>query len=286
MDTQSLETFLMLSKLKNFTLTADKLYVAQSTVTNRIAELEKVLGRKLFIRDKKHVELTGEGILFESYARRILELEKSAVQEINQAVSYKSTIRIGSAQTIYDCHLYPIISSFLKGNSDIGVKITLGHSNLMLEKLDDSLLDLVFSYIDYRKHGYKSVPFINDEMILVTSSENNDYTNGITKKELLKESYLMCDLVLDGTGQFVRRLFPPYYQFRFEIDTSTKLLQYLIDGFGYSFLPKSLVEPYIEKNILISIPLIDFEAPQLKSYFVYKADNKKVQALINKCQKD
>ena len=286
MDTQSLETFLMLSKLKNFTLTADKLYVAQSTVTNRIAELEKVLGRKLFIRDKKHVELTGEGILFESYARRILELEKSAVQEINQAVSYKSTIRIGSAQTIYDCHLYPIISSFLKENSDIGVKITLGHSNLMLEKLDDSLLDLVFSYIDYRKHGYKSVPFINDEMILVTSSENNDYTNGITKKELLKESYLMCDLVLDGTGQFVRRLFPPYYQFRFEIDTSTKLLQYLIDGFGYSFLPKSLVEPYIEKNILISIPLIDFEAPQLKSYFVYKADNKKVQALINKCQKD
>lgn len=276
----------MLSKLKNFSLTADKMYVAQSTVTNRIAELEKVLGKKLFIRDKKHVELTGEGILFENYARRILELEKSAIQEINQAVSYKSTIRIGSAQTIYDCHLYHVIYSFLKCNSDTAVKITLGHSHIMLQKLDDNLLDLVFSYIDYKKHGYKSVPFINDEMILVTSPENNDYINGITKRELLKINYLMCDLVLDGTGQFVRRLFPPYYQFCFEIDTSTKLIKYLIDGFGYSFLPKSLVEPYIEKEILISVPLIGFEAPKLKSYFVYKVNNKKVQEFIEKSSID
>ena len=41
MNTTSLETFLVLSKIRNFTKASEALFVAQSTVTNRIAELEK-----------------------------------------------------------------------------------------------------------------------------------------------------------------------------------------------------------------------------------------------------
>ena len=44
-NSESIRTFLMLSKLKNFTRTAERLYVAQSTVTNRIAELEAETGK-------------------------------------------------------------------------------------------------------------------------------------------------------------------------------------------------------------------------------------------------
>ena len=45
MNTESIKTFIMLSRLKNFTRTAERMYVAQSTVTNRIAELENETGR-------------------------------------------------------------------------------------------------------------------------------------------------------------------------------------------------------------------------------------------------
>ena len=50
MNSEAIRTFIMLSKLKNFTRTAERLYVAQSTVTNRIAELEAETGKKLFAR--------------------------------------------------------------------------------------------------------------------------------------------------------------------------------------------------------------------------------------------
>ena len=43
MNTEELKTFIFLSKVKNFTLAAEQLYIAQSTVTNRISELEKEL---------------------------------------------------------------------------------------------------------------------------------------------------------------------------------------------------------------------------------------------------
>ena len=45
MNSEGIKTFIMLSKLKNFTRTAERMYVAQSTVTNRIAELECETGK-------------------------------------------------------------------------------------------------------------------------------------------------------------------------------------------------------------------------------------------------
>jgi DNA-binding transcriptional LysR family regulator len=47
MNTEELKTFIFLSKVKNFTLAAEQLQIAQSTVTNRISELEKEVGKKL-----------------------------------------------------------------------------------------------------------------------------------------------------------------------------------------------------------------------------------------------
>ncbi len=64
MDTQNLRTFILLTDLKNFTKAADQLFIAQSTVTNRIAQLEKELGKKLLFRNKKNISLTEEGKLF------------------------------------------------------------------------------------------------------------------------------------------------------------------------------------------------------------------------------
>ncbi|KOF56057.1 LysR family transcriptional regulator [Clostridium sp. DMHC 10] len=282
MDTQNLRTFILLSKFKNFTITSEKLFVAQSTVTNRIAELEREIGKKLFVRDKKHIHLTQEGALFESYAKRILELEESAVQKINETNFYKNIIRIGSANTIYECHLYPIIQSFLISNQDTSIKIMLNHSQDLLQMLEDQMLDIVFSYTSYDKYGYQCINFAVDELILVTSPKNIEFTSGIYKKDLLKINYLMSDLALQETGQFIRSLFPPYYQFRFEIDNSTKLVQYLLNGIGYSFLPKSIAKLYIENHSLISIPLIDFNTPLINNYLIYRINDHLAEKFLSR----
>lgn len=72
MDTITLRTFIALAQIKNFTRTSEQLFVAQSTVTNRIRDLERELNKKLFIRTHKHVELTPEGEKFLDYAQRFI----------------------------------------------------------------------------------------------------------------------------------------------------------------------------------------------------------------------
>ena len=64
MDTESIRTFLVLARTRNYTRAADQLFVAQSTVTNRINELEKELGFMLFTRTNRSVELTVKGEQF------------------------------------------------------------------------------------------------------------------------------------------------------------------------------------------------------------------------------
>jgi DNA-binding transcriptional LysR family regulator len=64
MNIESLETFVLLSENGNFTKTAEMQYLVQSTVSNRINELEKYVGKELFIRNNKNVKLTKSGEAF------------------------------------------------------------------------------------------------------------------------------------------------------------------------------------------------------------------------------
>lgn len=272
MDTQSLQTFVTLAEYKNFTRTADSLFIAQSTVTNRIAELEREVGKQLFERNKRKVILTAEGHAFLGYAKRILELADTGIQEINAIDRYPEALRIGTTNTIYECHLFPEIVGYMEGHPKHAVKITIGHSGDLIQAMQDRLLDVVYSYVPFYKSGYACELYAVDNLVLVTDAKDDTYDNGIRKGELPDSRYLYCNFALQEVGLFIRELFPPYYQFRFEIDNSTKLVPYLLAVGGISFLPERIVKPYIEAGQLRTIRLIDFEAPKINCYQIFRKE--------------
>lgn len=270
MDTQSLQTFISLAEHRNFSRTADALFIAQSTVTNRIAELEKEIGKPLFARNKRKVTLTREGELFLYYARKIIELSDSGIQTVNSLEKYTATYRIGSTNTIYECHLFPIIQDYMRRHPEHAIKITIGHSNNLLQEIQDNLLDVVYSYLPFYHSGYLCEIFATDELVLVTSSNNNRYESGIHQKELIDANYLYCAFALQEVGLFIKELFPPHYQFGFEIDNGTKLIPYLLTSDGISFVPESIAAPYLEKKQLQCIELLDFETPKINCYKIMR----------------
>ena len=109
MDTESLKTFLSLCNTRNYTRTAGQLFVAQSTVTKRINDLEKELQVPLFLRNNRSVTLTPEGEQFYIYAQKMIELTNSSLSEISSLRKFDNQYRIGAADSIYDGHLAPLI---------------------------------------------------------------------------------------------------------------------------------------------------------------------------------
>lgn len=275
MDTENLRTFIALAEHRNFTKTADTLFIAQSTVTNRIAELERETGRPLFWRNKRKVTLTAEGEAFLGYAKRIVELSDTGIQDINSLNKYSDILRIGTTNTVYECHLFPKIRDYMKSFSQNAVKITIGHSNDLIKALQDDVLDVIYIYLPFYKAGYECELFAVDDLILVTGCHNNRYENGISKEELVDSDYLYCNFALQEVGLFIKELFPPHYQFGFEIDNSTKLIPYLLEFAGVSFIPESIAAPYIAQGQLRKIELSDFDSPKINCYKIYREDNKK-----------
>ena len=270
MNTEELKTFIFLSKVKNFTLVAEQLSVAQSTVTNRISELEKEVGKKLFHRGSKTVALTEEGEIFLSFAERILELESSVVEEMNAVSSHRRKFSIGAINATYEIYVKPLIDKCMKDNKETSIKVMLGHSLDLIQQLQDHVLDMVFSAVPLKRIGYVCDVFDTDRVALVCAKGRNEYPDGITKEQLSKIPYLMCDLTLSEAGVFIRSLFPKNHVFRLEVDNSSKLLPYIQQGIGYSFLPYKLVEQRIKDGIFEEVPLKDFESPIINTYLIYR----------------
>lgn len=286
MNTDGLKTFIMLSKLKNFTRTAERMFVAQSTVTNRIFELEKETGKKLFVRKRDGVELTDEGNVFYNYAVRITELEEAFIREVNTAAKYKSTLRIGAINAVYESALYPVISDFIREHKDYSTKVLLGHSLDLLQMLQDKIIDIAFSFVPIKKSGFACEEFYSDRLALFVSPKINEYKKGIRKSELCNLDYLLCNFAYGDVGVYIMSLFPPRHAFGFEIDNSGKLIRYLTDGLGYSFLPCRLVENETKAGLLEEVPLIDFATPTIITYCSFARNNRVATNFFNSVTKN
>ena len=105
MDYEILRTFIYLAELKNFTKTAEQLHIVQSTVSNRIKQLEEQTGKILFTRKSRNVELTNTGEVFLPYAKQLLAIQEAALSQLKALESYKDTLNIGAVHSIYDCHV-------------------------------------------------------------------------------------------------------------------------------------------------------------------------------------
>ena len=102
MNTETLRTFIAAAQIKNFTKTAEHLFIAQSTVTNRIFDLESEIGKPLFTRKHKQIELTEAGLQFLDYAKQLVDLETTALQTVRSSLSPDERLRIGTTNTIYE----------------------------------------------------------------------------------------------------------------------------------------------------------------------------------------
>ncbi|MBO4408748.1 MAG: LysR family transcriptional regulator [Clostridiales bacterium] len=267
MDIESIRTFLILADTGSFTRTSQILFLAQSTVSNRINELEKELNVKLFERTNRKVELTLQGEKFRSYARKVISLTETELPNIKAAGG--KTVRIGCSNTIYACHLEKEIKKLMDEEPDTAFVISIDMSGELIEGIQNDRFDVVYSIIPLHLSGFSCEEYKADEMVLVTDSKNKKYKE-ISKEELIGEDYIMCDFALRELGEYIRNIFPKHHRFPVEIDDCAKVIP-LIEGRNcYSFLPKDMADPLIKEKKLRKVKLKDLEAPVIKSYIIKK----------------
>jgi len=149
METRDFVAFDRLCQVLHFSRASKSLGMSPSALTRRIQALEEELGRPLFLRDQRGVELTPAGEIFRDFARgelnRLAEV-KSAIQE--QEGSPTGELRI--ACTVTACHsvLPRLLAQCRAEHPKIRVRLKTQDAPLSLEELERGEVDLAVVPLD------------------------------------------------------------------------------------------------------------------------------------------
>lgn len=143
MELRVLKYFLTVAREENITRAAETLFITQPTLSRQLAELEEELGTTLFVRGKKKITLTEDGMLLRRRAAEMIELQEKIEWEFGQSdENLSGVISIGAAETKAAELLPSLITSFREMYPDVTFDIYSDIASHVKERIDRGLADI------------------------------------------------------------------------------------------------------------------------------------------------
>lgn len=138
-----LQTFLVVTRTRNITRAAEKLFVSQPAVSRQIQQLERELGVPLFDRLGKSLHLTEAGARLADEAGEVLgHLERVAEVIRGYQEPGKGELRIGASTTPGYYLLPPILGRYLRKHPSVELHYRVENSLGVEERIVRNELDL------------------------------------------------------------------------------------------------------------------------------------------------
>lgn len=152
---------------KNFSRAAEKLHIAQPSLSQQLAKLEKEFGVPLFHRTTNVVEPTHAGEVFVAKARVILDLARQLESEMNDISNLKKGRLVIGTLPITGSHILPIVLPAFAARHP-GIEISLVEdTSANLEQLTASgAVDLALLTLPIEEPTLDWKPYATEEIRL------------------------------------------------------------------------------------------------------------------------
>ncbi|NML05710.1 LysR family transcriptional regulator [Sphingomonas sp. G-3-2-10] len=146
-DRYLLRYFLAVMDSGNFSRAAAQCNVSQPTLSVGIAKLERELGRTLFLRTNRRVELTEAGVQFAGHARRIESEFAAAERSLGGDGAARATVRLGILSTIPADWVFRLATRFAAHLREERVEVSEGREGELLERLRRGRIDMALTLV-------------------------------------------------------------------------------------------------------------------------------------------
>lgn len=109
MEFRQLQYVIQIAKEKNFSRAAEKLHIAQPSLSQQLSKLEKEIGVLLFRRTTNSVELTHAGSVFVEKAQNILDSIEQLKQELDDLAHMRKGKLVVGSLPITGSHVLPLV---------------------------------------------------------------------------------------------------------------------------------------------------------------------------------
>lgn len=169
-----LKVFQSVAHNLSFTKASKELYVSQPAISKHIQELEQEYNTQLFERLGNKIALTHAGELLLMHVESILNAYRQLDFEMNLLhENYVGELKIGASTTISQYVLPPFLATFIRKFPNIRVSLLNGNTSEIEKALLEHRIDLGMVEGNTYQTGLRYVPFMRDELVVVTSAKSS-----------------------------------------------------------------------------------------------------------------
>jgi DNA-binding transcriptional LysR family regulator len=162
-------TFVAAADTGSFAAAATRVHASASAVTERIKQLELLLGGRLFERDKRGCRLTQAGHRFMEPALAMIRAWETGRAQVQLPARYRYSLRIAGQHALWPALLIPMLHDLTRVRPDVAVRAAAAAPAQINRALAAGELDMAFLYDPVLRGGIRIEQLAPDRLILVSS---------------------------------------------------------------------------------------------------------------------
>lgn len=142
-ETRLLVYYLAVCRELNITRAAESLYISQSTLSKQMQDLERQIGKTLFLRQRQGLVLTDEGIYLRDRAKEIVTLlEQTETALTSEEETIFGDVSIGCGETVAMDIIAGLVEEFHMDHPKVVFHFFSGDADAVTERIDKGLCDM------------------------------------------------------------------------------------------------------------------------------------------------
>ncbi|WP_306190097.1 MULTISPECIES: LysR family transcriptional regulator [unclassified Streptomyces] len=278
MDLQQMRYVVAVAETRNFTRAAERCCVVQSSLSHRIAGLERELGVRLFARSSRRVELTSAGAAFLAGARECLAAaDRAAADAAAAAGVVRGRLAVGVIMTTAAVDVPELLQRYRARHPDVQVLLRSGRSDELVAAIRGGDLDIAFLGLPEgeRPSGVESVVLDHDRHVLVVPAGHRlAGASRLTLREIAEEPFVdfvagtparaQSDQAFAAAG-LVREV-------AYETGAAELITRLIARGLGVALLPSAFIRPLAADDPQLAlVPVTD--GPHRAEYLAWSRFN-------------
>lgn len=192
-------SFLSLCETRNYTKTAELLFITQPSVTNHIKLIEKTYNIKLFTSKNKDFQLTPQGELLYKYVLQLKAMDAQFERLLSACGKQKFHVTMGVTKNINHSFLKYILGKWSTDNPNISYCLNVKEYDDILTDLTSGFIDLAIVDNKYSKRNFQVIPLISSKIIFGVNKKHPLAKIKQITFEQLQQERLILDI--KGTGK-------------------------------------------------------------------------------------
>ena len=240
--------FEVVTRLGSLSKAADELNLTPSAVSHQISNLESHVGRKLFERTSRGVELTPAGQRYSQRLAGALAVIASAAEDARAEGSM--VLRIHSSPSFAGLWLMPRLPRFMEEHPDIKLRLTVSHihSDFSRGEVD---LDIRYGLVSWSDLHVETI--FTEEILPLLSPGLKERLELNEPANLLVQNLILSNINLVQWPQWFAAhgvtISPSQYALSF--DRAQLSIQAAIQGLGIALESSRLAEDALRRGLLV-----------------------------------